>query len=116
MIRFLSLIPRTAIEIERRERCPVDDQKLVKDVMKMPFDRTVRDVQPSPNRLIRSSFAYQTQNLPLTGGQHCYRFLSAPTRRLLQNHLTRRDLSQALHESVGISILTDDCVDADCIR
>ena len=47
------LIPRTAIEIERRERCPVGDQKLIEDVMKMPFDRTVRDVQPSPNRLIR---------------------------------------------------------------
>jgi hypothetical protein len=46
---FPCLILRAVIigrEIDRHERCTVGDPKLVKDLMKMHFDRAVRDVQP----------------------------------------------------------------------
>ena len=38
---------------ERRERCPVADVKLLKDVMKMHFDSAVRNIQSTPNFLVR---------------------------------------------------------------
>jgi hypothetical protein len=49
VIRFLSLI----LEIERRERRPVADRQLLKDVIKMHFNRTVRNFQSASNLLVR---------------------------------------------------------------
>ena len=37
---------------ERRERCPVANLKLLKDVMKMHLDRTVRNMQATADLLI----------------------------------------------------------------
>jgi hypothetical protein len=50
------------IEIDRDERGTVGDPKLLKDLMKMHFDRTVRDV-PGYCGPLRPSLLKQVQHL-----------------------------------------------------